>query len=263
MAKLDFNNYQNFTQQQSRPDTPTTSHNYARVTYFNLTNDGDEAIVRFPYSTPDQFDIRTVHTVKMGKAFRKINCLRDPREPLDNCPLCKSGNRVQLRFFTKLLMYVKDGSGNIESQACIWDRPASFAQTLKSYMDDYGDLRNLVFKIRRHGAKGDLSTTYDILPANPEIYKPTIYVADFKAFDNFDLSFYHCLDKTFEEMNEYVTTGSFPEKTTTKTQTNSTASVSTNVKTEEPVETSPQNSYAYQTYSPDIPNTSRPRRYVR
>jgi len=78
-------------------------------------------------------------------------------------------------------------------------------------MDDYGDLRNTLFKIKRHGAKGDQNTTYDILPANQNVYKPEVYVPDFSGFDNFDLSFFFCLKKSADEMNHYLATGNFPE----------------------------------------------------
>lgn len=209
MAKIDFNSYNSY---QGGGNTT----NFPRVNFFSLANDGDEAIVRFPYSDPEEFDLDAVHTVKVGNAFKKVSCLRTAREPLELCPLCARGgesqSKVSLRFFCKLVRYIQNENGQLVAQPCVWDRPAALSKTLKSFMDDYGDLRNMLFKIKRHGAKGDQNTTYDILPANQSVYKPEVYAPDFSGFNNFDLSYFFCLKKNADEMNTYLATGSFPEK---------------------------------------------------
>ena len=68
-------------------------------------------------------------------------------------------------------------------------------------MDEYGDLRDVVFKIKRRGARGSLQTTYDILPANSNIYKEEIYKKDFSCFNNFDTSKHSYFIKTGETAN--------------------------------------------------------------
>ena len=62
------------------------------VEFFTLANDGDEAIVRFMYDDVSQFNIMTVHSIQVGGKWRKVNCIREPQESTDICPLCASGN---------------------------------------------------------------------------------------------------------------------------------------------------------------------------
>ena len=193
------------------------------VSYFGLKNDGDEAIVRFAYTDVSQFDFMSVHQVKIGNSYRKINCLRSYREPVQKCPFCASGDeslsKVFTRFYVKLLEYVRDDQSNIVPMPRIWEKSANFAKTLASYFNEYGDLSECVFKIKRHGQPGSVDTTYDIILANPMVYKPEIYAKDFSAFDTYSLNRYVVLDKTAEEMNAFLANGEFPaaEIPTTKT----------------------------------------------
>ena len=100
--------------------------------------------------------------------------------------------------------------GRVVATPKVWERPVSFAKTLKSYFDEYGNLSDCVFKIKRRGLKGSLQTTYDVMFANPMIYKPEIYVKDFSGFANLDLAHHSYMNKTFEEMAQFVQTGEFP-----------------------------------------------------
>ena len=105
-----------------------------------------------------------------------------------------------------MIQYVHEPETDvITAKACIWERAANFVKVLKSYIDEYGDLSTCVFKIKRHGAKGDMQTTYDLVLANPNIYKDSIYVKDFSAFEEFKLSDYIVLEKTAKEMSELLT----------------------------------------------------------
>lgn len=244
MAKIDFNSYNNY----QRPEGGNS--NLPRVTFFSLVNDGDEVIVRFPYSTPEEFELDAVHTASVptqnGKrAFKKVSCLRTAREALELCPFCAKGgetlSKVSLRFFCRIVRYVKDETtGAIKAEACVWDRPAALSKTLKGYMDDYGDLHNVLFKIKRHGVKGDQNTTYDIQVANPAVYKPEMYPADFSGFNNFDMSQFFCLKKDAFEMEAYLQTGSFPVKSAPVAQA------------------APQQAPHYQTFTPQTEIASDP-----
>lgn len=102
MAQISYADYE---QAVNSPSNKTEGN---RVGYFNLKNDQDEAIVRFAYSSSQEFDLVGVHTIKVGNAYRKINCLRTPHDPLEVCPLCASGAKTASKFFVKLIEYVKD-----------------------------------------------------------------------------------------------------------------------------------------------------------
>ena len=207
MAKFDFENYE---KQQTQK---TEKQDYAKVGYFNsLKNDGDEAIVRFNYTNASEFDLLAAHNEKVGDNYRYISCLRSATEPIEKCPLCQRGDAVTLRFFVKLIEYVKDENGNIVPVAKIWNRPVNFARQLKAYIDEYGNLKDLIFKVKRHGEKGSLQTNYDIIPANRAVYKENIYVKDFSAFDTLDLAHHSYYDLNYDEVNYYITTGEIPAR---------------------------------------------------
>ena len=209
------------------PKSSTAKRDF-KVSFFNgLKNDGDETIVRFAYNTPRDFVLNTVHRVK-GKlndgkeAYKSISCLREGTEDISKCPLCAANEKVAIKFFVKVLEYTKDENGNIVRSAKIWERPASFARTLVSKLEELIELgmytpdtpiSNIVFKIKRRGAKGSLQTTYDITPTNPMIYKPEIYVPDFSDFEGFKEAGYAYLEKTAEEMDRFLDDGIlFPRK---------------------------------------------------
>ncbi len=212
MAKFGYDVYTN-AQTQS-------NENRSKVGYFKLVNDGDEAIVRFVYSNASQFDLETVHKVKIGDQFRRVACLRGPLEPIDNCPLCKANVKTERKFYVKLVEYVpvKDNVGNIigvQAVPKVWERPASgkndFVKIIKAYLDEYGDLTQMVFKVKRFGVAGSLQTTYEVIPANQQMYPENIYVKDFSGFADLDLAHHSFMNKNANELNEFLRTGKFPQ----------------------------------------------------
>lgn len=193
------------------------SNEYA-VGFFNL-KDGEEAIVRFAITSIDDFELFTVHPITVGQSSypnRRVSCLRsNPKtDPMNMCPLCARGEKVQQRMYIKMIQYVNE-NGQIIPKAVVWDRPAySYAPQIKSYLDNYGPLTNIICKIVRHGA--GLETKYDIIPnLNPQMYSDQIYVKDFSAFSNFKILGRMVLDKSFEDINEFILTGNFPMKDNT------------------------------------------------
>jgi len=214
--------YEDYEKQQKQQANGFNNTERSKVGYFNsLKNDKDEAIVRFNYSSSKEFNLLKVHTVKVGDNYRFISCLRaHGLEPLDNCPLCLAGEKIQSKMFVKLLEYVKDEQGNIELKPKIWARPVSFSNQLKAYLEEYGDLRNIVFKIKRNGAKGDMQTTYDLIVPNQTIYNENIYKKDFSAFDDFDLKYHSYYDLTYNEIENYMKTGQIVKETSENTNTN-------------------------------------------
>lgn len=202
--------YESFLMNKADKTSAKPTSKFQKVGYFKLENDGDSTLVRFAYKDKSEFQIATVHVVEK---FKRVVCLRDAKEPIEKCPLCEAGEKVYSKFYVKLIEYTKDENGNVVATPKIWERPSGFARTLDSLCEEYGaDLCDHVFKIKRRGAKGDMKTEYDVMYANPELYKESVgYVKDFSAFDNFDLSKHSYYIKSFEEIAEYCETGKFPE----------------------------------------------------
>lgn len=213
MARLDYSTYVKKELNQNYGDKDY------KVSFFALKDDGDEAVVRFAYDSVEDFHIATVHAVEVEGKQRRVSCLRTGTEPLSKCPLCEAGNRVYDKMFVKIIQYTTDASGHVQLQARIWERPAYFSKTLENYLKEYGSLRDNVFKIKRRGKKGDTKTTYDILYANPAIYKESIYVKNFTDFDDFEINKFFYTEKTADEMRIFLTTEKFPEKQKTATST--------------------------------------------
>lgn len=192
--------------------------NFQKVGFFKLDNDGDEALVRFAYNSPNEFDIADIHRSKDKNGFwRNISCLRTPNEPLENCPLCAAKESLKTRFFVKLIQYTKDENGKVIVTPKVWERPSGFIKEVKNLITEYGDLKDIVFKIKRNGAKfnakGEPNTdvTYSIMYQPPHIYKEELgYIKDFSAFDNFDVSKHSYAVRTADEIKAFLETGEFP-----------------------------------------------------
>lgn len=170
--------------------------------FFSLKNDKDTARVRFLLDNAKDLDNITyaVHKVKIDDKDRYVSCLRNYSDPIDQCPLCASGNKVQLRFFIPLY---NDDVQDVQ----VWDRGKNFANKLSSLMSRYGEKTPLVshlFDIERVGKAGDMKTTYETyeveedgtmledLPEAPEILGGIV------------------LDKTADELNYFLDEGEFP-----------------------------------------------------
>lgn len=199
MAKFDYNQ---FVEQEKNKDT---GGNYSRVSYLALKNDGDEAVVRFMYDSPAQFDLETVHNVQIDGRYRKVTCLRESAyAPLEQCPLCANKEKVYQKFYVKLIEYVRNEQNEIVPVARVWERPANFASVLKGYFDEGYVLSECIFKIKRRGKAGDMQTTYDVVPANPAVYKPEFYPKDTSLFEGYSLYSYVVLNKTYEELDNFT-----------------------------------------------------------
>lgn len=159
-----------------------------------LKGEGDTAIVRFPYSSMHDITYTATHNVQMPGApyGRRIRCTEK-----SDCELCEKGIKVDERVFIKFLVYTVTGDGRVELNNTIWDRPAAYADIeLKALMEEYGDLRTKLFKIKRSGS--GKSTRYSILPLlNSSIYDPSVYVADFSELEHINPE--NILSKSIEQ----------------------------------------------------------------
>lgn len=189
------------------------ANNSNYVASFALKNDGDEALVRFMHDDVSSFDIVTTHNVTINGKFRSVNCLRGPRDPMENCPLCASGANTQNVMFIHLIEYQTDERGQIVPVPKVWSRGLSYATRIKSLINEYGPLSQCLFKIHRNGAAGSRDTSYDILFAPDRIYPSQNYPIPEGAFKDYSATGTIVLDKSFEDLTVFVNTGRMPEAT--------------------------------------------------
>ena len=187
------------------------ANNSNYVASFALKNDGDEALVRFMHDDVSSFDIVTTHNVTINGKFRSVNCLRGPRDPMENCPLCASGANTQNIMFIHLIEYQTDERGQIVPVPKVWSRGLSYATRIKSLINEYGPLSQCLFKIHRNGAAGSRDTSYDILFAPDRIYPSQKYPIPEGAFADYNATGTIVLDKSFEDLSIFVNTGRMPE----------------------------------------------------
>ena len=181
MAQIDYTNWK----EQDGNSSKQTATYTPKVGYFSLKQDGQEAIVRFMHDSPDDFDIVGVHRVQIEDRIRAVNCIGSEKDPSKECPLCESGNSRTYRFYIHLIEYVRDQAGNIVATPKIWERSTTYINRFVNLINEYGPLSDVVFKVKRNGAAGSKDTTYDIMFANPNVYRADLYKKDSNAFNGF------------------------------------------------------------------------------
>lgn len=184
MAQIDYNSWKQIESDLVKPNANTHTITN-KVGYFSLKGNGQEAIVRFMIDSPDDFDIVGVHRVQVGDKLRAVNCIGDRQNPADTCPLCASGNGRQYKFYIHLIEYVREDNGQIVGIPKVWERSSSYINKFSNLINEYGPLSDVVFKVKRNGEAGSKDTTYDILMANPNVYRGDLYPKDTKAFEGY------------------------------------------------------------------------------
>ena len=178
----------------------------SRVGYFTLKNDQDEAIVRFMHDTPEDFDLLVVHkTQDENGKWKSVNCLRNPSDPIDMCPICADGGKPDYKIFVHMLEYVRQEDGSIKPYARVWERSSSYAKKLANLMAEYGPLSECLFKVKRNGAKGNLKTEYDIMYVSEKVYPHNVYVKDESLLEGYSALGHAVLDKSYEELSNEST----------------------------------------------------------
>lgn len=186
--------------------------------YFSLKDDGDVAKVRFLGNSIEDFQGYAVHQVELDGKKRWVNCLREYGQPKDTCPLCARGDFQNVKYFIPL--YNID-----EEKSQIWERGKQFGGQLTSLCSRYPNLVTHRFEIERRGKKGDTGTTYTPYEIGVDA---GVTLDDFEIADPLGTV---VLDKTYEELREFVATGSFgagdaPVRRRESTDTASSASTS-------------------------------------
>ncbi len=233
MSQFSYAQYQNVVAQAQANGEGT------KVGYFKLKDDGDIAIARINVSSTDELMFASVHTLNVGGKWLKVSCLNPLGANNGSCGLCSAHaanpkgavSKAAKKLFIPMMVSYRDpnaATGYTTPIPVIWDRPAAFSRELANKLMIAGDLRNTLVLITRNGKAGDMQTTYsmDILPADHPVFKPDMIPADFSGFNNFNIARHSYWEKSAEEINAYLTTGQFPERTNTQAA-NTVASVAT------------------------------------
>lgn len=219
--------------------------NYAQnsnSSFFRLENDKDVARVRFMYNTIEDVQGYAVHEIEVDGKKRYVNCLRNYDEPIDNCPLCAARYRVLAKLF--VMLYDEDAQ-----EVKIWDRGRTFYSKLSSLCSRYDPLVSTPFEIERNGKKGETSTKYETYPLKED----GVTLEDLPEMP--ELLGTLILDKTYEELEEFLDTGKFPGEG--QQQGNARQGVRPQPQ-EEPVRRrTPATSSTYSTRRPTTGNTDR------
>ena len=204
MAKMTLEAVEQYSNFQSDQNT---------VGFFGLKDDGNEAVVRFLVDSMDDIDILTLHDINVNGKYMKVSCNRESlSDSPDKCAFCSAGVKMSQKAFIKMIMYDKTPNGEIICKPVVWERGTSYAIKLREYLNNYGPLSDIICKVVRHGAKGDLKTTYEIIPnLNKSIYPDNVYVKNFSAFSNYSVIGTIVKEKSNEDMITYLQTGQFPQ----------------------------------------------------
>lgn len=189
MAKFNFDEVEHY---QSKGNSNTG--------FFKLVKDKDVATVRFLFNSADDIEGLSCHQVEVGDKKRYVNCLRTYRDPIDDCPLCKSGNKPQAKLFIPL--YNED-----DKQSQIWERGSKFFAKISGVCSRYGrkPIVSQIFEVERNGKPHDTQTTYEIYRTEDE--------ADDKRIEDFEMPKILgglVIDATAEDMEYYLDNGEFP-----------------------------------------------------
>lgn len=168
--------------------------------FFKLVNDKDIATVRLLYNNADDIEGFSCHRVEIGDKFRYVNCLRTYRDPIDDCPLCKSGNKPQAKLFIPL--YNEDAQ-----EVQVWERGSKFFAKVSGVCSRYGKnpIVSQTFEIERSGKPKDTQTDYNFYRTDDP--------ADDKTLDDFDMPKILggiIIDATADDMEYYLDNGEFP-----------------------------------------------------
>ena len=170
--------------------------------YFSLKDDGDVATVRFMYNGIEDVEGYAVHEVEVDGKKRWVNCIREYNSPVDECPFCAEKHFQTAKLFIPI--YNVD-----EEKVQIWERGKTFFQKMSSICARYSNtdvpLVAQEFEIERNGKKGSTSTRYEIYPVGQPDSTRIEDLPEMPAILGGLI-----LDKTYEEMSEYLETGEFP-----------------------------------------------------
>ena len=227
MANFSYEQYQQVVAQAQA----NSNGDGTRVGFFKLKDDGDIAIARINITSTEDMNFASVHTINSGGRWTKVSCHNPLGMNGGSCALCSAYaanpkgavGKSAKKLYVPMMVSYRDpnaATGYTTPAPVVWERPAGFSRELANKLMIAGDLRNTLVLITRNGKAGDMQTTYsmDILPENHPVFKPEMIPMEFSAFNNFKVERHSYWEKSAEEINAYLSTGQFPERTQTNTQ---------------------------------------------
>ena len=190
MARFTFDDVENYQQKSGN----------SNIGFFKLANDKDVATIRMLYNNADDIEGFSVHEVQINDKKRYVNCIRTYRDPIDDCPLCKSGNACKAKLFIPL--YNEDAE-----QSQIWERGPKFFAKVSSVCSRYGKkpIVSQIFEVERNGKPHETATDYNFYRTDDP--------ADDKTLDDFDMPKILgglVIDATADDMEYFLDNGEFP-----------------------------------------------------
>ena len=208
------------------------SQNFVKVGFFGTSKDasgnrvkymtcsGDSALVRINYgNNPSELlgESYGLHSAANnilvhGRPYQKIACLGP-----GSCPICNAiaagdkafGKATQRVFIPMVIAYKLPDGTYTTPEPVVMDGASYLVDKLVNTMQDFGPLRDSVFKLTRTGVGTD--TRYDLSFIPTFNNENIITKASLSAFDNFEVSRHSYWKKTAEEIATFYQTGSFPE----------------------------------------------------
>jgi hypothetical protein len=222
---------------------------YQKVGFFKLPGDGDVALVRINVTKPEDLMLADYHQLDASTKFMKVECTGV------GCPFCKEAeieakanketgapvkiSKAKARVFLPMVVAYRQPDGTYsQPEVVIFDAPAAgkseFVQPIVDKLVDFGPLTNHVFKLTRHGLKLDTKYALDYVPT---FDNDSIVPNDFSAFTNFRIDKHSYWVKTNADMENFLSTGTFPAAATTTTATTTTANTTVEAPTAPAAET--------------------------
>lgn len=179
----------------------------SKTNFFSLKNDGDKAYVHLLGDDMNDFPGYAVHRVPVGDGYRYVNCLREAGAPVTDCPFCAEGkhNPELSKVHAKLFIPLYDCDND---EVKIWERGKAFFRTLAGYCSHNPNVSEIVTEVERQGKPNDQKTTYGLYATRENDDFKMENVAD----DIPNILGDVILDKTADEMEEYLRTGSFADQ---------------------------------------------------
>lgn len=173
-----------------------------RRKYLTLKDKGDSAVGRILCNDASDVECYVVHRVKVGDYEREVNCLYDQGGSVEDCPFCKAKIARSAKIF--IPFYNQD-----TDELQMFERPNSFYSKISSYCARFSPIINYEVEIVRNHEKDSKKPDFDIFPGKPDGTTIEDILDDCGVDEVPNVLGSYVLDKTADEMETYLQTGSF------------------------------------------------------